>query len=49
VVPAIFQFTNNPNYKYNSEYYTVQKNGYVIFDFIDKRAAVRGGSKGEQH
>jgi hypothetical protein len=35
VVPAIFQFQHNPNYKYQSEFYSVTKNGYVVFDFIE--------------
>ena len=35
IIPAVFQFNKNPKYKFNSEYYSVLKNGYIIFEFIE--------------
>lgn len=35
VVPAVFQYKSNPNYKYHSDFISVMKAGYVVFDFIE--------------
>lgn len=35
VVPAVFHFKKNPNYQYHSEFYSVLKNGYIVFEFLE--------------
>ncbi|TNV84534.1 hypothetical protein FGO68_gene5437 [Halteria grandinella] len=37
VVPAVFGYTKNPKYQYHSEYYTIHKTGYIVFDFLESK------------